>query len=106
MQLKTLYDRHQGRCHYCGHPTLLRARRAGRAARATRDHVVPWSRGGRNGDNVVLACARCNDLKALLPGDLFSAVAKALPPPSRFLRGEERRAALAPASPPPAAAAH
>ena len=40
------------RCHYCQ-----------RAARdLTKDHVVPKSKGGKNG-NIVLACRLCNNLK-------------------------------------------
>jgi 5-methylcytosine-specific restriction endonuclease McrA len=94
MQLKTLFDEHQGKCHFCGHDTHLRTKGMPRAACATREHLRPWVLGGRNGDNVVLACSRCNNLKSEMPADAFAEIAKTLPPPVQFLRGKERRAVL------------
>ncbi len=47
-------------CHYCGDPA------------ASRDHVVPKSRGGRNDPlNIVPACLPCNQLKADLSLEEF-----------------------------------
>lgn len=53
------------RCVYCG--ACLDAENA------TLDHVIPLARGGtHNAGNLVLACCRCNRLKAdQLPGDFF-----------------------------------
>ncbi len=50
---RALFARDRGRCGYCGAPA------------STVDHVVPRSRGGRHEwANVVVACARCNHVKA------------------------------------------
>jgi 5-methylcytosine-specific restriction endonuclease McrA len=56
-----LFARDGYRCQYCGkHRMELRGRDY-----LTRDHVVPISRGGENTwDNVVTACAVCNNRKA------------------------------------------
>jgi hypothetical protein len=95
MQLKTLYEKHQGKCHFCGHDTHLRTKGLPKAACATREHLRPWVHGGRNGDNVVLACSRCNNLKSEMSADTFAEIAKTLPPPVEFLKGKRRRAVLA-----------
>ena len=51
-----LFGRDHNFCLYCGGPFADSA--------LTRDHVVPKSRGGRDGwDNVVAACKRCNHRK-------------------------------------------
>jgi hypothetical protein len=96
MQIKTLYARHNGLCFYCGHRTFHEVgRRKVSPARATRDHLRGRSQGGKNGSNVVLACARCNSLRGLLPPEKFACIAKHLPPPVKYLRGKERKALLA-----------
>lgn len=59
--LAELYLFHQGHCRYCGCATVLGGE--GDNA-ATRDHVVPKSRGGKQAGNLVLACARCNSMKS------------------------------------------
>lgn len=54
---KMLFRRDDHRCMYCGNK--------GSALELTRDHVVPTSRGGKDiWENVVAACARCNNFKA------------------------------------------
>jgi hypothetical protein len=95
MLLITLFDKHRGKCHFCGHQTHIRNKGKPKAACATREHLRPWVHGGRNGDNLVLACSRCNNLKAELPADVFAEIAKTLPPPSSYLSGEARRLVLA-----------
>lgn len=55
--MEGLYTRDGGRCAYCGRAIELRD--------ATRDHVVPRCRGGEDSwMNLVLACKRCNHIKA------------------------------------------
>lgn len=50
---KAVFARDGGRCVYCDAPAT------------SLDHVVPKSRGGAHSwDNVVLACGRCNHVKA------------------------------------------
>lgn len=55
-------------CYYC-HSLVLCATCCGwdrlpYERQATRDHIVPKSRGGKGGDNLVLACRKCNEEKA------------------------------------------
>ncbi len=53
------------RCCYCGH-TVVRYR-PGTAAMprntATRDHIIPRCHGGTYGNNIVIACVQCNNLR-------------------------------------------
>lgn len=66
---RALVERGGYECFYCKGPI---AARTGRANSATRDHVVPRSRGGGNGrDNIVVACWRCNQVKGNMTGDEF-----------------------------------
>ena len=52
-QRERIIERDKNHCRYCG-------KRLNKNNRVI-DHVIPWSRGGRNGDdNLVLACERCN----------------------------------------------
>jgi 5-methylcytosine-specific restriction endonuclease McrA len=54
---QSLYKKDGGICGYCGKQLAYE--------HATIDHVVPTSRGGESAwDNVVLACAKCNNKKA------------------------------------------
>jgi hypothetical protein len=54
----------QYRCAYCGCGLT--------AAKKTRDHVIPTARGGSDHkSNIVIACGRCNQLKADLLFDSF-----------------------------------
>ena len=95
MKLRTLFEKHNGKCHFCGHQTFLEKKMSPRAAHATREHLRPCVLGGRNGDNLVLACSRCNNLKDTISAEVFAEIAKSLPPPVSFLKGKERRTALA-----------
>ena len=53
----------QGRCAYCRCPAPVQA-----------DHRIPLARGGMNGiDNILPACATCNQRKHLLTEDEFRA---------------------------------
>jgi hypothetical protein len=58
------------RCYYCGtaihicdHPKLPGQQRMLCWNAATRDHVIPRSRGGGDGSNLVAACWSCNNAK-------------------------------------------
>lgn len=62
-QLHRLGDAAGWRCTYCGY--RLYCHRCypfplPRAREITRDHVVPRSRGGKGGDNLVASCFPCN----------------------------------------------
>src|SRR5690349_11765185 len=63
----SLSDAHwaaNGDCHYCGVHTLMPYECLPQDSRlATRDHKVPRILGGGDGDNIVLACQRCNNAK-------------------------------------------
>lgn len=53
-----------GRCKYCLDPLSVKA--------ATRDHVIPRVAGGLNHkDNIVAACAHCNQTKGHTPYGKF-----------------------------------
>lgn len=56
--------RQDWRCAYCQKHLCEKT--------ATRDHVIPLSRGGSNGiANIVLACSTCNSRKHTMTGDEF-----------------------------------
>ena len=61
------------RCFYCGNCIRIRFRTIGRPEHeATKDHVVPISRGGVDYiENIVPACLRCNRIKAKMTGEEF-----------------------------------
>lgn len=54
-----------GKCHYCGIMTTLET---GRADMATRDHVIPKSKGGKMS---VLACYACNTARGTTEYSIF-----------------------------------
>ena len=61
---RNLVLRDGGKCQYCGVNVSLKT--------STIDHVVPKSRGGKHSwENVVLACAKCNQKKADKMPDIF-----------------------------------
>ncbi|WP_262029176.1 HNH endonuclease [Microvirga sp. Mcv34] len=68
-----IFARDQGFCVYCGIP----ARRPGPGVKrapdlATLDHVTPKSAGGPlDRDNIVLACAACNNERGTMDADVF-----------------------------------
>lgn len=68
-QLKRLRKRFGGRCFYCRVDlTLPREPNSRKKTRVTRDHLIPKSRGGRQGNpNVVAACYACNNLRGNMP---------------------------------------
>lgn len=56
VSLRTLYNIYKGTCQYCLNPISFNE--------ATKDHVIPKSKGGTNHDfNLVLACRKCNNDK-------------------------------------------
>lgn len=55
--LRQIYNLYGGICQYCGKEV--------RYSLATKDHIMPKSKGGSNFDtNIVLACKKCNNKKA------------------------------------------
>ena len=71
-ELRDLFYKTGGVCAYCRRQTALPAFHANRERiRATLDHRVPLSRGGAmRGDNLVLACNKCNNEKGdMLPDE-------------------------------------
>lgn len=62
----------KGRCHYCLAPLRKKPIRAEEHLRATIDHVVPLSAGGKNcRGNVVAACQSCNQAKGSMSVEEF-----------------------------------
>lgn len=61
------------KCHYCGIPmTKFRVRDGRRHDNATVDHLIPRSRGGRDGGKNLVACCRgCNTAKGPLTAGEF-----------------------------------
>jgi hypothetical protein len=58
----------KGRCFYCRRPmSLTQPFKPWEGPRATREHLVPRSQGGRGGANVVAACVRCNNRRGDQP---------------------------------------
>lgn len=62
-ELRALVERFDGRCWYCGCEVEPSYAGAANPRSPTRDHVVPRSKGGRDRDNIVLACRACNNRK-------------------------------------------
>ena len=71
-----IYEREGGCCTYCGIRTRPLRRGLHRAPdRATLDHVLPRSQGGRlTRDNLVLACAACNNERGIMDAEAFRAI--------------------------------
>lgn len=71
-----IFARDGGCCVYCGVTT----RPMGKGVRrgpdiATLDHVLPRSRGGAlTRENLVLACASCNNARGVMDADAFRAL--------------------------------
>lgn len=67
-ELRDLHKRFAGRCYHCRRVTLLTLVRC--PMQATRDHLIPRSKGGGEGENVVLSCYKCNQDKGdTMPND-------------------------------------
>ena len=83
MKIKDLVREQGGLCHYClrtmlppGAPNFSR-----HPAAASRDHVIPVSRGGTNRRvNIVGACRKCNGAKGCQTGAEFIAAMIEIPP--------------------------
>lgn len=60
--LSALYVLQDGRCYLCDRRMLASSPRDPDGA--TRDHVTPRIRGGRDGENLLAAHRSCNELKA------------------------------------------
>jgi len=58
---RTVYERSEGKCWYCGRQTFQSCSNRFIKSLFTVDHKLPWSRGGFTTlDNLVAACAQCN----------------------------------------------
>ena len=69
-----LSERQNHRCCYCGHHMVRHQHKDGVPLplnAMTWDHVVPWSIGGRNENNQVVACSLCNELRGNLSANIF-----------------------------------
>lgn len=67
--LRELYEKVNGVCFHCKMLTELTLER--KDLQATRDHLIPKSRGGGEGANIVLSCYRCNqDKGSTMPSEL------------------------------------
>lgn len=67
-QIRHLYFRDNGRCKYCDNIVVMSCNpvydEVGRHAQASRDHVIPRSKGGPDAlTNLVLSCMVCNEAK-------------------------------------------
>ena len=61
------YWRQKGKCYYCENPVKKK--------KATADHLVPIQLEGKTKlSNIVMACKRCNKLKANLSSELFKQI--------------------------------
>lgn len=60
---EVLFDRQNGHCFYCGLKRTI--------GQMTKEHKVPRSKGGRGGNNLVLACHPCNNAKGAKSIDDF-----------------------------------
>lgn len=60
--MRRLYESQRGKCHYCDRLMILDG--TNHKYSATKDHRDPIVNGGRHVGNIVLACGRCNELKA------------------------------------------
>ncbi len=59
-----LAAKHGGRCWYCGCELTAPVGAGTMPTTATRDHIVPRSKGGSNrAENIVAACRGCNNAK-------------------------------------------
>lgn len=62
--LMALAAQHGGRCWYCGCELTRQNGDASVKTTATRDHIIPRSKGGTNrADNLIAACRACNNGK-------------------------------------------
>lgn len=70
-----IFERDLGRCRYCG-SSVVQGKKPRDGLLATRDHVLPKSRGGSGHiGNMVTACQPCNNRKAdMTPGEAGMAI--------------------------------
>jgi 5-methylcytosine-specific restriction endonuclease McrA len=68
---RLVFERDDYRCGYC-RLTVCDNLPEGHPRRATVDHVIPCSKGGRSGlDNLLTACQRCNGEKGDMSAEVF-----------------------------------
>lgn len=68
-KVKRLMVQFNERCCYCGCLTVYATPKS--PNHATIDHDIPKARGGRDFQNTVLACVRCNGAKGDMTGEEF-----------------------------------
>lgn len=59
------------RCYWCG--CVLTRKGTNKPRSATIDHLLPKSRGGGRGDNIVSCCYACNNRKGDMTAEEFMA---------------------------------
>lgn len=77
VDLGELFYKQKGRCYWCKRPMILGDQNS--AHQATREHLVPASRGGKafvkkNGRrvrNIVAACRKCNSARGNMDAHTF-----------------------------------
>ncbi len=76
-----IHVRDGGACVYCGIAVVRRGPGLHRAPHlATLDHVIPRSQGGpTRAENLVLACAACNNARGVEDAESFAARRRAAP---------------------------
>lgn len=62
------WNKYKETCFYCRTKIPI--------TQSTLDHVIPRSKGGKGGRNLVLACKQCNTLKGTLSFDQFQNIMK------------------------------
>ena len=66
--LTRLFNAQNGRCAYCGDPMLLGSKQSNHPKHASKDHIIPVSKGGvTDAWNLVCSCRQCNQQKGSKP---------------------------------------
>jgi 5-methylcytosine-specific restriction endonuclease McrA len=69
---KEFRKKHKGKCFYCKRMVKVKHVQRNDPLRATLDHVVPRSHGGKDSrKNLVLACFQCNQAKGRIGAEEF-----------------------------------
>lgn len=69
---KEFRKKFKGKCHYCKRMVRVKHVKKDDPLRATLDHVIPRSKGGKDSrKNLVLSCYQCNQAKGHLRAEEF-----------------------------------
>src|ERR1700719_1561322 len=66
-----LFEKHGGKCYFCGRDTKPSLGWSYRPEFATVEHLIPRSKGGAGPENLVLACFGCNQKKGSMMPEEF-----------------------------------